>query len=101
MYFFLEVITYNPSRKCWNSSRQMTSQAASLKTKTAQARLPPAPHVNVDENLEKTNNNNNNEYSIVPSSFLITSALLFRIASLSLTISRGGGHLHWLLFIVF
>jgi len=32
--------------------RQMTSQAASLKTKTAQARLPPPP-VNVDKNLEE------------------------------------------------
>jgi len=31
----------------------MTSQAASLKTKTAQARLPPSTPVNVDKNLEE------------------------------------------------
>ena len=38
----------------------MTSQAASLKTKTIQARLPIPSPVNVDDNLKKINNNNSN-----------------------------------------
>ena len=64
----------------------MTSQAASLKAKTAMpaSLLPP---VDVDENLEK--NNNNNENSIVPPSFLTRSDLLFGIASFPFNIARG------------
>ena len=50
---------YNPGQKCWDSSRQMTSQAASPKTKTAQALLPPPlPPVNVDRNLGGKNLDN-------------------------------------------
>ena len=51
--------------------------------------------------LKKKKINNKNENSIVPSSFLTTCDLLFRIASFSFSIAREGGQLHWLLFIFF
>ena len=46
-----EELNYNPSQKCREISRQITSQAAALNTKTAaQAGL---PRLNVDKNSEE------------------------------------------------
>jgi len=59
--------TNNPGHKCWNSSRQMTSPSASIKTKAAKAHLSPPP-INVDENLKKKN---------IDSSFRIASLFFF------------------------
>ena len=78
---------YNPDQKYWDSSWQMTLHSVSLKTKTVYSRLPPNP-VKVDENLEKKRKTTNKN-SIVPSSFLTTSDLFFRIVSFSFRIAKG------------